>query len=269
MTHQKGRRPAVISARMQEAFELKSREMGLNPADRWIGGYVEYEWDHLRHIVAALPVQPDRVKILEFGCNVGASAILCSMLGATVTAIDISPNWVELARLNAGRYGVDNIEFNCVKDSAQLPYANGQFDLVICNSVLEYVSPGELRKVQGEIDRVLAPGGMILVTGTSNRLSPCEVHSRRWLANYVPRAADTMFRKPLQRGVWPWKMRFGFGSHYANLDLPHRDGPFAHSRRAMGMSRSRLNTLLWTGRLIGVSPGLLAPSIFCALLKRT
>lgn len=261
--------PAVVSTTLQEAFEAKARGLGLNPSDPWIGGYVDYEWHHLRYIVEALPDQLDGMKILEFGCNVGASAILFSALGAKVTAVDISRDLVDLARLNAGRYGFDNIDFKCVADTRQLPFEDHAFQMVSCNSVLEYVAPTALSTVQQEMDRVLAPGGLILVTGTSNRLAPREVHSGRLLINYVPRSLDTVLGGNHQRGIWPWRARSGFGDCYDNLDHAGNDGLFARSRRAMGMAKSRLASLLVAGKILGVSPGLLSPNIFCVLRKRS
>lgn len=259
--------PAIVSGALHDAFERKARGMGLDPANRWIGGYVDYEWQHLRHIIQTLPVRLDDTHVLEFGCNVGASAILFATLGARVTAIDIAPDVVDLARLNARRYGQDAIDFRHVGDTRRLPFADGTFQMVSCNSVLEYVPPAMLPAVQREIDRVLAPGGTILVTGTSNRLSPREVHSRRWFINYVPRRFDPAGRN-VQRGIWPAAARYGFGRHYDNLDHAGDDGLYARSRRAMGMPRARLAILQTAGRLLGTSPGLLSPSIFCVLRKR-
>lgn len=259
--------PAIVSSALHEAFEHKARRMGLDPANRWIGGYVEYEWQHLRHIIETLPVGLDGTHVLEFGCNVGASAILFATLGARVTAIDIGADVVELARLNAHRYGQDAIDFRHVGDTRVLPFDDGAFQMVSCNSVLEYVPPAVLPAVQREIDRVLAPGGTILVTGTSNRLSPREVHSRRWLVNYLPRRFDPA-GKHVQRGIWPTAARFGFGRHYDNLDRAADDGLFARSRRAMGMPRARLALLQGAATLLGTSPGLLSPNIFCVLRKR-
>ena len=261
-------RPVVLSRLRQEAFEAQARQLGLRPSDKWVGGYVDYEWDHLRHIIAALPMPLDGLKILEFGCNVGASAILFSHLGARVTASDIAKGWVDLARLNAARYGKDEIEFAHIPDSRALPFADGQFDLIACNSVIEYVDPDERMAVQRELDRVLAPGGMILLTGTSNRLWPREAHTGDWLVNYLPRFIDRLVGARLQRGLWPWAARHGFGSHYDNLDRPHAAGFFARSRAGMGMPRRRLAPLLWLAAAIGVGPGLLTPNLSCLLQKR-
>lgn len=264
----RARRPTVSSALMHKAFELQARRLGLRPSDRWVGGYVDYEWDHVRHVVGALPRQLDGLKVLEFGCNVGASAILFAHLGARVTAIDIDAGWIELARFNARRYGQDAIDFEHVRDSRALPYAAGQFDLVVCNSVLEYIDTAQLPQIQRELDRVLAPGGLILVTGTSNRLWPRERHSGNWIGNYLPRALDRWLGVRWQRGLSPWRARHGFGAHYDNLDNADVDGFFARSRRAMGMSESRLDAVRLAAGLLGTAPGLLTPYMSCLLQKR-
>ncbi|NRR28915.1 class I SAM-dependent methyltransferase [Oxalobacteraceae bacterium] len=261
-------RPVVHSANKQQAFELQASKLGLKPRDPWVGGYVDYEWDHLRLILDVMPLRLEGMRILEFGCNVGASAILFSHLGAKVNATDISEEWVSLARLNAERYDIDNIEFAHVADSRRLPFADRQFDLIACNSVLEYVNEDEIAAVQRELDRVLAPGGMILLTGTSNRLWPQEAHSGRWLVNYLPRLLDRLWGKSLQRGMWPWAARHGFGPHYRNLDTAAPDNFFARSRQRMGIPARQLQPLLWLARLLGVGPGMLAHNLSCLLQKQ-
>lgn len=268
MEHSNAARPTIASQDQQLAFEAQARKLGLRPCDPWVGGYVDYEWDHLRLVLDLLPLRLQGLSVLEFGCNVGASAILFAYLGARVCATDISADWLTLARLNAARYGVDGIDFNHVPDSCRLPFADGQFQLIACNSVLEYVAANEQRAVQRELDRVLAPGGAILLTGTSNRLWPREAHTGNWLINYLPRACDRLWGKPLQRGVWPWTARHGFGPHYRNLDTASADNYFARSRRGMGTSPRLLQPLLWVAAALGVGPGLLAPHISCLLLKQ-
>jgi len=264
----KAARPVIGSDLKQQAFEEQARRLGLAPRDPWIGGYVDYEWDHLRLVLDAMPLRLDGMAVLEFGCNVGASAILMSHLGAKVSATDISPRWIALARLNAARYGIDDIDFLHVADSCRLPYADAQFGLVACNSVLEYVDARQLSPVQRELDRVLAPGGMMLLSGTSNRLWPREAHSGRWLVNYLPIRLDRLFGRQAQRGLWPWTARRGFGAHYDNLDTAHPENFFARSRQVMGAAPHRLQTLLWLARRLDVGPGLLAQHISCLLQKR-
>lgn len=261
-------RPCPNSAARQADFEARALRLGYDPHNRWIGGYVDYEWDHLRLVLEALPLRWAGRKVLEFGCNVGASAILLRHLGARMCATEHSADWLGLARLNAARYGIDDIDFLHAPDSRRLPFADGHFDMVACNSVLEYVDPADCAAVQRELDRVLAPGGMILLTGTSNRLWPREVHSGRWLLNYLPRWLDRPGRPPAQRGLWPWTARHGFGPHYDNLDTARDDGFFARSRRGMGAAPRRLRALLWLAARLGVGPGLLTQNMSCLLRKR-
>ena len=143
----------------------------------------------------------------------------------------------------------------------------GQFDLIACNGVLEYVDGAELAAVQRELDRVLAPGGMILLTGTSNRLWPREAHSGRWLVNYLPRALERLWRKPVQRGVWPWTARHGFGPHYDNLDTAGANNFFTRSRIGLGGSPALQRLLLWSAARLRVGPGMLAQHMSCLLQK--
>ena len=73
-----------------------------------------------------------------------------------------------------------------------MPFPKHHFHLIVCNSVLEYVQPGSLSAVQNELVRLLGPGGLVLVLSTSNRLWPKEVHSGKWLSNYVPKCLDCL-----------------------------------------------------------------------------
>ena len=85
-------RPRIVSAAADAAFAAQARGMNLRPDDRWVGGYVDYEWDHLRHILEAAAIAFPATSALEFGCNVGATAIVLERLGARVTGIDVSPS---------------------------------------------------------------------------------------------------------------------------------------------------------------------------------
>lgn len=262
------RAPQIVSAAAQQAFETQARTIGLKPDSPWVGGYVDYEWHHLRHILDAYGIVPAGLQVLEFGCNVGASAILLAHLGARVTALDIDAGLVELARRNAARYGLDNIDFHTLTDTRQLPFADGRFDLISCNSVLEYVSPAQLASVQQEIDRCTRVGGRILITGTSNRLWPREVHSGLWLVNYLPTAFDKWFGRDFERGLPPWRVRYGFGPRYRNLDAADGGRAFQRSRLAMGSPAGLVRGLVVLSRLLGVGPGMLANNISCLLHKQ-
>jgi len=259
--------PKIVSEKHQLEFEEQAISLGLNPNDPWIGGYVDYEWNHLRHILNAYRIEIKGLNVLEFGCNVGASSILYSHLGAKVFAIDVAPKYIKLAQLNAKMYGIDDIKFLHVENTKQMPFGDNIFDFISCNSVLEYVKPSILSSVQKEIGRTLKVGGKILVTGTSNRLWPKEVHSRKWFINYLPRIFDHTLNLNFERGVFPWEIRYGFGNNYENLDFKDQGNAFILSRFCIGENKTRL--MLYSKLLarLGIGPGLMAQNISCLLKK--
>lgn len=264
-------RPKIISQKADRAFAAQAHAMGLDPTNPWIGSYVDYEFDHLWPILNAYALEVSGKKILEFGCNVGASAIIFSTLGASVHAVDISAQMVKLASINAQRYGLSQLQFSCIPDTRYLAFEDKSFDIISCNSVLEYVDKNHLSDVMYELDRILKPHGKILITGTSSRLWPKEIHTGRWLVNYVPSIVDRLFLggKTLTRGIWPWKIRYGFGPHYQNLDAKDHGIAFLKSRSMMAPPNinSAVRAMATTASLLGMGPGLLAPNISCLLEK--
>jgi len=266
-------KPEITDPEAHDAFCACARNMGLDPDDLWVGRYVDYEWDHSRHVFEHACDSLEGQQALEFGCNYGATAIVLATLGATVTAIDINEQYIELAKLNAARYGLSkNITFLHVTDTTQLPFEAAQFQLVSCNSVLEYVPANILQKVQREIDRVVAKNGLIFIAGTSNRIWPKEVHSGKWWVNYLsPRLDHILFAgQDLERGVFPWRILRGFGD-YQNADLIAGGKAYLDAKASMGVARNRLQILSMTNRLLGlfgITAGLVTPSISVTLRKR-
>lgn len=261
-----------VSPSGDQAFREIAAEMGLSPDDVWAGGYAEYEWQHSRHAFETLGIPIAGAEVLEFGCNVGASTVVLAALGARVTAVDVDDAVLRLARANIARYGIaGSVSLHHVRDTSHLPFKDAQFDLVCCNSVLEYVPNAQLAAVKTEIDRVLKPDGILFITGTSSRLWPREVHSGRWLVNWLPRRLDRFFGRPgYQRGVWPWEIRYGYGSQYRNLDWNDQGAAWIRARRLRGLKGwplARLMVLNAAARLFRTSAGMLTPNIAVRLQK--
>jgi SAM-dependent methyltransferase len=263
----------VIEPGADARFRDFVRGAGLDPDNRWVGGYVDYEWEHGRHIYqTAEPALPGKV-YLEYGCNYGATSVVLAALGVQVVGVDVDMTALRIARLNAERYGlVSRTTFLRCSNRPQLPFLPETFDGIVCNSVLEYVPARTLRAIQQELDRVLKPHGLIFVTGTSNRLAPREIHSGRWFTNYLPQRITELLgidgTEP--RGVSPVQVRQGFGS-YDNLDWQDAGRAYLEARARMSPRRRdrmlrRLAHRL--ARLCGVSLGLLTPSLSVTLRKR-
>jgi ubiquinone/menaquinone biosynthesis C-methylase UbiE len=92
--------------------------------------------------------------VLEVGCGIGLDAIKFAKNGAQVTAIDLSPQNVELAKKY---FGYHNLEATIeVGNAEQLRFPNNSFDLAIAIGVLYYTP--NTQKAVDELLRVLKPG---------------------------------------------------------------------------------------------------------------
>lgn len=262
--------PQVVDADAEQRFRQKVRDaLRGDPDSIWHGGYVDHVWEKCRQPLVQYLRQSQAKRVLEFGCNIGASSVVLAHLGVQVDAVDIAPRYIEVARENAARYGLsEQIRFTCHADSTALPWPDATFDFLVCNSVLEYVPFGILPQVLAELDRVLAPGGIVFVAGTSNRLSPVEIHSGRWFINYLPRsfgpAADDV-----ERGLFPWDVLRGFPG-YTQLDVEDRSSTYFDWKVRAGMpapKRAILKAVDTVSRPLGLPVGLLLPSFSTALRK--
>jgi len=96
--------------------------------------------------------------VLDLGCAGGFMAEAVHDRGARVTGIDPAGAAIAAARAHAAETGRD-IAYHIGTGEA-LPFADAAFDIVVCVDVLEHVA--DLRRVLGEVARVLAPGGWFL-----------------------------------------------------------------------------------------------------------
>lgn len=100
-------------------------------------------------------LEPDST-VLEVAPGPGYLAIELARAGSfRVTGLDISRSFVEMARENARRAGVE-VDFRH-GNASQLPFADGSFDFVVCRAAFKnFTDPvGALN----ETHRVLKPGG--------------------------------------------------------------------------------------------------------------
>jgi SAM-dependent methyltransferase len=98
--------------------------------------------------------------VLDFGCGDGALSVILARLGARVTAVDISPQLIEVARQRAEADGVaGRIQF-IERDITAAPLEANQFDFAVCNLVLHHV---DLRSVVPLIVASLKPEGTAVI----------------------------------------------------------------------------------------------------------
>lgn len=109
-----------------------------------------------------LDLQPGDT-LLDLGCGEGRHAITAYMLEAIHSVgIDLSLKDLKTTRERHAEFrdeaAMDRVLNISVANGARLPFADGQFDKVICSEVLEHIP--DYRSVLQEIHRVLKVGGV-------------------------------------------------------------------------------------------------------------
>jgi len=113
-------------------------------------------------------------RILDIGCGTGSLALRCASRGAQVTAIDISPQMLDVAREKVNAAGLeDQIELREMSavdlDEA---FPEGSFDVVVSSLVFSELSEDEQGFVLRQCRRLLGDGGRLVLAD--------EVVPRRW-----------------------------------------------------------------------------------------
>jgi SAM-dependent methyltransferase len=122
--------------------------------------YIDAEGPDARAEAFRAVAEAEPRSVLEVGCGLGELAQrIRGELGADVTAIDVSPRMVELARAR----GVDAR----LGDVQALPFADETFDCVVAAWMLYHVP--DLDRGLAEIARVLKPGGRLVAATNSER----------------------------------------------------------------------------------------------------
>lgn len=97
--------------------------------------------------------------VLEIGCGTGTDLVQFARGGAQVTALDLTPRSIEIARRRFGVYKLAG-EF-AISDCEALAFPDSSFDAVYSFGVLHH-TPDTERAIR-EIHRVLKPGGTAIV----------------------------------------------------------------------------------------------------------
>ncbi len=102
--------------------------------------------------------------VLDVSSGKGAFACMYAReFGSRVTGIDIKPRFVEIARERARKEGVaDRVEFR-TGDSRELPFQDGEFDVVVNECAVGLTAINAPQRVLDEMVRVTKPGGTVVI----------------------------------------------------------------------------------------------------------
>jgi len=123
-------------------------------------------------------------RVLDAGCGTAIASLELAGRGADVVLLDVSPTAVARARHLARVLGRN---VTVVEGSIfDLPFADGEFDLVWNTGVVEHFDLPDRRRAVSEMIRATRPGGAVLTVNPNRR----------------SRVYRTMYSRAVSRGTW-------------------------------------------------------------------
>jgi 2-polyprenyl-3-methyl-5-hydroxy-6-metoxy-1,4-benzoquinol methylase len=168
----------------------------------WAGVAGRRRWSRRVEMLMS-DLRPD-MKVLEIGCGSGFFTRELANSRASVTAIDISPDLLDLAKSNLTNSNVTFI----VENAYDMSFEDNSFDAVVGISVLHHL---DIDKGLSEIFRVLKPGGFMLFT------EPNMMNPQIALQKNIPALKKFLGDSPDETAFFRWGIRsrmlhYGFRS---------------------------------------------------------
>ncbi len=155
----------------------------------------------LDYVKRRVPLQGARV--LDVGCGGGLLSEALAKEGAQVTAIDLAPELVKVARLHGLESGV-KVDYRVQPVEALADEAPASFDAIACMEMLEHVP--DPAAIIAACERLLKPGGRLFLS-TLNRTPAAfalAIVGAEYIARLLPRGTHHYqdFIKPSELAGW-------------------------------------------------------------------
>ena len=134
------------------------------------------------------------MRVLELGCGAGYFTAELARTGANVTAIDISPELLQMAK---SEHAAANVSYE-LGNAYALDYPDACFDAIVGSSVLHHL---EVDKAVREMYRVLKPAGMISFT------EPNMMNPQIALQKNIPWLKRRLGDSPDETAFFRWRLR--------------------------------------------------------------
>lgn len=141
-------------------------------------------------VLSAAGAKLETERLLDIGCSQGVILGRLATMGGFVVGMDMDFAGLVITR-TTGLAAVCG-------DGERLPFADGCFDIVVCNHVYEHTDHPEY--LMAEIHRVLRPNGLCYFAGPS-RYELIEPHYRLPLLSWLPRWMADRYVRWCRRGT--------------------------------------------------------------------
>ncbi|HEY8470974.1 MAG TPA: class I SAM-dependent methyltransferase [Longimicrobiales bacterium] len=158
----------------------------------------------LLHTLSGLRQHFQGRRVLDYGASYGVS--MCALLELSaerVVGVEIEESRVVEGRRILADYG-DRAELLHTPDTTVLPFADREFDCVLCNAVLEHIPQPRDAHIR-EMWRVLRPAGVLIVNENAEQVPagglPHAAPPPHQLVAIARGASDRRGARPLRPGA--------------------------------------------------------------------
>lgn len=142
-------------------------------------------------------------RVLDVGCGAGLLSEAMAAAGAQVSALDLAPELIEVARLHLLESGLQ-VDYQCRAISEVAVAEPEGFAVVTCMELLEHVpDPATLLR---DCARALQPGGHLFVSTLNRTLAAFAlgIVAAEYVAGIVPRGTHryAQFVRPSELAAW-------------------------------------------------------------------
>lgn len=169
------------------------------------------------------PVKGEDREVLDVGCGDGVTAFRLTKAGYRVAGVDPERLALDFAVEEFARRGAAAPEFqegSCDK----LPFDDGRFDAVLGLELIEHLDTGVTHAFLAEANRVLKPGGVLVVT-TPHKQTPelrSPYHTHEYQATELRELLETTFTDVSVYGYFGRWQRLAYGVGWRLTGKPAR-----------------------------------------------